>query len=81
MKQITKLQYYQLIGLQKLAQDFDKRIKDLQDAVVSIVEEKDRDGYAIACAGDGWSGEFIYSPDSKSVDEFLRLLEIEVIDE
>ena len=81
MKQITKLQYYQLLGLQKLALDMDKKLKDLQDSVVSIVEEKDREGFTITCAGDGWSGEFIYSPESKSVDEFLRMLEVEVIDE
>jgi hypothetical protein len=69
MKQITRGQYYQLIGLRAVADHHEAQLKHIVRAAYSITGEWDTIGH---------TNDFVYG--SRELDELLKLLEIEVVD-
>lgn len=72
-KTITQTQYYQLAGLQVLAQRAYREIEALNQAAVSITEEKDREGQP---ADMGHTYDMMSQ--SRGLDEALKLMNIKV---
>lgn len=70
MKQITRGQYYQLIGLRTVTDHLEAQLKHIAKAARSITGEEDEIGH---------TNDFIYGG-GRELDELLDLLRIEVID-
>lgn len=70
MKQITRGQYYQLIGLRAVADHLEAQLKHIAEAARSITREKDEIGH---------TNDFIYGG-GRELNELLDLLRIKVID-
>lgn len=75
--ELTKEAYNMLLGLKKMAENYETLLKGIQEAVVMIIKEENMNGNPITEYGDGWAGELVYT--DLSVDEFLQRTEIVVI--
>lgn len=69
MRQITRGQYYQLVGLRTVADHLEAQLKHIAKAAQAVTGEEDDIGH---------THDFIFG--SRELDDLVELLKIEVID-
>lgn len=74
---ITRTDYYALLGLLKLAEQHNTALDNIVAAACQITGELKDDGSA---ERGGHTSDMLFSPDYRSLDEVLRLLDITIED-